>query len=890
MGKRHFKGAQKSTDKRRRQEKSNDWRNTSSNNTLQMSNDRIVAFYYAQGFIQSEVDLKKFNETLVKPLPACFRINPDYPFADDLRKQLLSFAGETMALENGTLIPAVEQIKWYPGGNGYKLGTDRRQIRKLGALHELHQWMIRHTDTGNITRQEAVSMVPPLALNVLPHHRCLDMCAAPGSKTSQLLEIVNRSLNDPVEDQGLVVANDADTDRAYMLAHQCKRINSPLLIITTHKGQNFPTIQDTFSRIAVKKAERVHSSEFFDRVLCDVPCTGDGTLRKNPAIWSKWNTGSSVTLHPLQILIAQRGLQLLKTEGLMVYSTCSMSPYENEAVVAELLRSAKGTLELVDAREFLPLFNARPGMSHWYVLDDYMAIRKESQTRKKLKRDEKLAEKRLAFEATSSAVKKVGIDIIGSDVGNDLDGNDSDSGENNDKIIDGDEMLGTHYGNSNAEKDEDMSKLEPVGCDNQSYIDISTIENEHLRRCIEMGMTYYPSYQDVPQHLSKKTRKSIFPPSAEEVEWMKLEKCLRCAPQDEDTGGFFVATFRKKLAPNLLNAKLADSKFEVANSGVASLGDTHQNLDNLADNSVILNDNKINQLDPLLAQHKGLVDFHQWDISAFMKIKEFYGLNDFIKPENMFVREDFATSKNSVDKGASKKAGTTSKSVYFIPYSCGMLMNGDRESRLKIVTAGVKMFERKINHNGESEYRLLQDGIHIFAPHANRRKVYATIQDFCNILGGGLVSYTTLSPMLVMALQDSTIIPGVVICCYEYHPRDIVEDGQSEPELNNNRNSTAKNIKADRNDKDLQSSNDLKSVPSHEFYVICWKGYQKTLNVMCGKTDIEDMKHQLEALKVLRPKIISTVRKEALGLDNDSNRLTSVIVNQDVPVSMEENA
>ena len=47
--------------------------------------------------------------------------------------------------------------------------------------------MIQHTDSGNITRQEAVSMVPPLALNVAPHHKCLDMCAAPGSKTSQVI-------------------------------------------------------------------------------------------------------------------------------------------------------------------------------------------------------------------------------------------------------------------------------------------------------------------------------------------------------------------------------------------------------------------------------------------------------------------------------------------------------------------------------------------------------------------------------------------------------------------------------------------------------------------------------------------------------------------------------
>jgi 16S rRNA C967 or C1407 C5-methylase (RsmB/RsmF family) len=108
-------------------------------------------------------------------------------------------------------------------------------------------------------------------------------------------------------------------------------------------------------------------------------------LRKNPCIWAKWSTGNGMSLHPLQLQIAMRGVQLLKAGGLLVYSTCSMSPYgsthiafavrgfkclicvfgcvENEAVVAELLRNSNGTLELVDAREqFLPLFKARPGL------------------------------------------------------------------------------------------------------------------------------------------------------------------------------------------------------------------------------------------------------------------------------------------------------------------------------------------------------------------------------------------------------------------------------------------------------------------------------------------------------------------------------------------------
>jgi 16S rRNA C967 or C1407 C5-methylase (RsmB/RsmF family) len=306
MGKkRHFKGNNSSEDRKRRKEAAEKWKNTRGDenqrndgwNTI-TDNARFRAFYKAQHFVDEGEDWSRFVESLRAPLPACFRINPDYTFAQDLREQLLSFMGEKLIVD-GVEIEAVEQMPWYPNQFGYKLGTDRRSIRKLPALNQLHKWMIQHTANGNITRQEAVSMVPPIALDVHPHHKCLDMCAAPGSKTSQLLEIVNRSIESPLDQQGLVVANDADTDRAYMLVHQCKRINSPLLVVTTHKGQNFPTIHDLDANTG--------RSEYFDRVLCDVPCSGDGTLRKNPAIWGRWNVAMATSLYPLQLMIANRG-------------------------------------------------------------------------------------------------------------------------------------------------------------------------------------------------------------------------------------------------------------------------------------------------------------------------------------------------------------------------------------------------------------------------------------------------------------------------------------------------------------------------------------------------------------------------------------------------------
>jgi multisite-specific tRNA:(cytosine-C5)-methyltransferase len=190
---------------------------------------RFEAFYKAQGFVAEGSDWDSFMEHLRSPLPACFRLNPNYPFVDRLVEELHDLvdsaeraaAAEAEVPSSGRK-PTMSKLVWVPNGMAYQLGTDRRSIRRTAGLEALHQWMIRHTENGNITRQEAVSMVPPLALDVAPHHRCLDMCAAPGSKTSQLLEVVARSwtgagsgdhgqADEP--SQGLVVANDADTDR-----------------------------------------------------------------------------------------------------------------------------------------------------------------------------------------------------------------------------------------------------------------------------------------------------------------------------------------------------------------------------------------------------------------------------------------------------------------------------------------------------------------------------------------------------------------------------------------------------------------------------------------------------------------------------------------------------
>lgn len=86
----------------------------------------------------------------------------------------------------------------------------------------------------------------------------------------------------------------------------------------------------------------------FDRILCDVPCSGDGTLRKNLGLWKNFNSHLGHGCHPLQLDILERAFKMLKKGGRLIYSTCSFNPIENEAVVAAALARHIKQMELVD--------------------------------------------------------------------------------------------------------------------------------------------------------------------------------------------------------------------------------------------------------------------------------------------------------------------------------------------------------------------------------------------------------------------------------------------------------------------------------------------------------------------------------------------------------------
>ncbi len=143
-----------------------------------------------------------------------------------------------------------------------------------------------------------------------------------------------------------------------MLTHQARRFNSPAFLVTNNDARFFPNL----------KLEGKKKNFKFDRILCDVPCSGDGTLRKNVGLWRRWTETYALNHHCLQLDILRRGFQMLKKGGRLIYSTCSFNTIENEAVIAAALKEFPKQMELVDmTSEIHPEFKYRPGLTSWSV-------------------------------------------------------------------------------------------------------------------------------------------------------------------------------------------------------------------------------------------------------------------------------------------------------------------------------------------------------------------------------------------------------------------------------------------------------------------------------------------------------------------------------------------
>ncbi|KAA1065932.1 hypothetical protein PGT21_015942 [Puccinia graminis f. sp. tritici] len=319
--------------------------------SLPETNEAFVEYYKNQQKIaETEEEWNQIFTSFRTDLPTTFRVTGGKKNATQLNKIIedtyVPFLSNLRI--NNELVPPPQKISWYPNGLAWEFRAPKQLIRKF------QNFLVYESEAGNLSRQEAVSMIPPLLLDVQSHHYVLDACAAPGSKTAQLVESLHNT-NQGLIPEGIVIANDSDYKRSHLLVHQSlRRLPSPSTMVTNHDASRFPTLSMNGKKL------------LFDRILCDVPCSGDGTLRKNGGIWRDWSPANGIGLHGLQLRILSRAISLLKPGGRIVYSTCSLNPLENEAVVSAAL-SRFPSMSIKDVSSSLPTLVRRPGLTSWTV-------------------------------------------------------------------------------------------------------------------------------------------------------------------------------------------------------------------------------------------------------------------------------------------------------------------------------------------------------------------------------------------------------------------------------------------------------------------------------------------------------------------------------------------
>ena len=171
---------------------------------------------------------------------------------------------------------------------------------------------------GAFYLQEASAMASAAALDAKPGERILDLCAAPGGKSTQIAAAMG--------DRGLLVSNDPEPSRAQALAGNLERTGAANAVVTCAPPR----------RLADRWPEA------FDAILVDAPCSGEGMFRRDPASRDEWNPAAPEGCARRQAEILDQAARMLRPGGRLVYSTCTFNEIENEGSVLGFLSRHAG--------------------------------------------------------------------------------------------------------------------------------------------------------------------------------------------------------------------------------------------------------------------------------------------------------------------------------------------------------------------------------------------------------------------------------------------------------------------------------------------------------------------------------------------------------------------
>ena len=251
------------------------------------------------------------------------QLGPEYPaFLESLeRPRAVALRFNPMKGERPVLPFVGAPVPWEPEGFYYDPET-------RPGLHVYHE-------AGVYYLQEASAMAPVALLDPKPGERVCDLCAAPGGKTTQ---IAGRMLG-----RGFLVCNEINPKRAKILSRNIERMGVANALVTNEHPE---TLASRFPG-------------FFDRVLVDAPCSGEGMFRKEEAAVTDWSQETVLMCARRQREILDSAARLVRPGGRLVYSTCTFAPEEDEETVAAFLEAhPEFTPEPVEAPWFVPGENA----------------------------------------------------------------------------------------------------------------------------------------------------------------------------------------------------------------------------------------------------------------------------------------------------------------------------------------------------------------------------------------------------------------------------------------------------------------------------------------------------------------------------------------------------